>query len=83
MTSSSDAERVRTLRRRIRLVMPVTGVLCLGATIFVSWMPWLTLALFIPCVAGLVLVWWLDRRIIRLGGESFWRDGRFRDVDDP
>lgn len=73
-----DPVRVRKLKRALRIVLPVTGLLYLATIVSIPAMPWLLVALVIPDVAGLVAVYLLDKAIIDNGGQSFWKDGRFR-----
>lgn len=79
-TDGGESTRVRRLRRVLRIVMPFVGLLTLAVLVTISAMPWLSIALGVLSAAGLLAIFLLDQAIIRAGGESFWKDGRFRSL---
>lgn len=72
-----DQARVDRLRSGLKAVLVVTGILQLIATICISAYPLVTIGLALPIVILLIVIVRVDGEIIRSGGRSFWRDGRF------
>ena len=69
--------RVKSLKRTLRVILPITAVLQIATIISIPAFPLLFLALVLPDIAGLVAIVLIDREILRLGGTSFWKNGRF------
>lgn len=72
------APRVVQLRRWLRRLLPVAGVL-----FFLTWVAlyanfWLGLAVGSLNVAATVAIVLIDRAIVASGGESSWKNGRLR-----
>lgn len=70
--------RVPRLRRALRILIIVTIPVQIVTIISIPAFPFLFLWLILPNVALVTTVVLLDRQIVKSGGSSFWRDGRFQ-----
>lgn len=77
--ASSGDRRITTLRRFQSIAVPTNGVIWLCAMLTVSALPLLSIVLAVLNGGLLWSIFSADRRIIELGGLSFWKDKWKRD----
>jgi hypothetical protein len=80
MRQPTDESEIRLaqLRRALKIVLPIAGLLQVATIISIPALPGLVFALIVPDIIAIAGVVMLDRAIVAAGGESWWKNGRFR-----